>query len=137
MAADIGQTEYGVKSFENQFMKLWVRDGILNCLYVPYLTINIDVARICIEDRLRFINGVTYPMFSDIRKIQYIDREARILFAKESSLKNISAEGLLISSQSEKFLWNLYININKPPIPTKLFGDEKEAIWWLQKHKPL
>lgn len=124
-------------SFENQYMKLWINDSILYCLYTPYLSITLDIAQTCVQDRIKFTEGKTYPMFSDIRKIKYIDRPSRIHFSKESSLSNISAESLLIGSQSEKLLYNLYIKINNPQIPTEQFSSEIEAIKWLQQFKGL
>lgn len=124
-------------AFENQYMKMWIKDHILYCLYAPFLNVTLEIAQACVEDRIKFTEGKTYPLFSDIRKVKYIDRSARMYLSKETSLKNISAESLMISSQSDKFLSNLYIKINNPGIPTEQFSNDQEAIVWLQQFKGL
>lgn len=131
------EMENTIAAFENQNMKMWIKEDILYCLYVPFLTITLDIAQDCIHERIKFTEGKTYPLFSDIHKIRYIDRASRIYLSEESSLTNISAESILISSQSDKISSNLYLKIHKPCIPTKQFSSKEEAIQWLHQFKGL
>ena len=58
-----------------------------------------------------------------------IEREARAYY---SSLRSITARALLVESPVTRVMANFFISINKPPVPTKLFTSEDQAVAWLK-----
>ncbi len=59
-------------------------------------------------------------------------RDARVYFAGSESKKVHSAAALLAQSPLSKVLGNLFLGLNKPLFPTRLFTSEKDAIEWLK-----
>ncbi|MBK9283472.1 MAG: hypothetical protein IPM51_04045 [Sphingobacteriaceae bacterium] len=58
-------------------------------------------------------------------------KEAREYAANNPVLGRL-AEAVIIKSMSVRILGNVYINFNKPKVPTKLFKTEEEAEEWLR-----
>lgn len=56
---------------------------------------------------------------------------------REYSSKNIPegrvAEGIIIKSLPVRLMGNVYINFNKPGVPTKMFEEEQSAEEWLNQ----
>jgi hypothetical protein len=52
--------------------------------------------------------------------------------AGPEGLKVSQAVALLMGSPVSRVLGNLYLGLNKPPIPTRLFTSEEEAKVWLR-----
>ena len=61
-----------------------------------------------------------------------MDRESRNYASGKEVSKITEAMALLIKSPVSKVLGNIFLGINKPPYPTKLFTDKEEAIKWLK-----
>lgn len=121
--------------FENEYSKMWIEDGILYVKYVPYIVVTLDIAAKSVSDRLEFCKGKTYPMLGDSRVIKDIDKSARAYLATEEAVKGISAGAFLIKTQIEKFVGNLWLKVDKPKVPARLFVDEQEAIEWLKNYR--
>lgn len=121
--------------FENEYTKMWIEDGVLYTTYSPNLSVTLDIAKQCIADRLKFTNGESYPMLCDIRNIKETDPHARSYMSKGDGIKDISAGAFIVKTQLEKFLFNTFFRLNKPPLPGRIFTDTKEALAWLKKHK--
>lgn len=124
-----------MEMFENEYSKMWINNGILYVKYAPLLVITGKIAQEGVIDRLKFCKGKTYPLLGDIRYIKDVSKEARAYLATGDSAKGLSAGGLIIKTQIEKFLGNLWMKIDKPIKPIKLFTDEASALQWLQHYK--
>ena len=122
-------------ALENDYTKMWIKDGILYCVYKPGLEVNLKIAEICVKERIKLSNGNTYPMFGDISHIKKTDREAREYLSKGDGIRFLSAGAFLIKTQVEKYTGNFWMRINKPPLPVKLFTVESEAIEWLKNYR--
>ena len=59
---------------------------------------------------------------------QGMERESRSHFQNASNMK---ATALLVSSPVSRVIANLFIGLNKPVYPTRLFTSEAEAVAWL------
>ncbi len=58
--------------------------------------------------------------------------EARALYAESGYIQKYRiADAFLVRSFAVRLVANFFINVTKPKVPTKLFGDEKQAILWL------
>jgi hypothetical protein len=74
-------------------------------------------------------------MLSDISNLKYITKEAREYLASADGIKNLTICAYVATTQIEKFLWEMFLKINRPPIPSRLFINKWEALAWLDKDK--
>ena len=56
--------------------------------------------------------------------------EARKYMASAESLKYSWCEAFVLASLAQKILISIYIRIDKPLVPTKVFRDKDEAAYW-------
>ena len=123
-----------MKSFENKYCRLSIEDGILHFIYKPELSLTLDDAKVIVADRIKFQEGVTYPVYCDFRGVLKGEKEARDYLANEGSAL-ISVVALQISSPVMKVILNFYLNISSPKVPTHAFTSKEEALKFLNKHK--
>ena len=48
--------------FENNHVKMWIEDGIIYSVHAEKVAINLEIAKICVEARLKLSKGRTYPI---------------------------------------------------------------------------
>ncbi len=66
-----------------------------------------------------------------------IDVLAMNYLATAESSPYAIAEAYVISSLAQKIIARFYLSFNKPARPTKMFGQETEAVRWLQEQTRL
>jgi hypothetical protein len=76
--------------------------------------------------------GRRMPALVDMRRLKSQDRDARQYYASAEVARQGNASALLVASQLTKVMANLFITLQKPTIPTRIFTDEVEAIAWLK-----
>lgn len=108
-------------------------ENFLRCVFNDQLEVNLEVAKNCVENRIRFSNGLSYPCLIDMKGVRSISKDAREYLATEGA-RNIKAGALIIDSALSKMVGNIFLTINKPAVPTKLFTNELEAKEWLKKY---
>ncbi len=119
---------------ENNYVKFWIENEILYCIYKSNYEIDIEGAKQIVKDRLICQNNIKYPAFADFKGVKSVSKEARDYLAKEGSFL-VKACAILVSSPVDKIMINFYSKINKPIIPTKLFTNNEDALKWLQQFK--
>lgn len=122
-------------SLETKYVNFLVENGILIATYAPNLIISLDIAKEMVEERIRFSDGITFPILVDLRGLASIDTLSRKYFTTERALKYTSAGALLVESLISKLAGNIYITVDRPALPAKLFTDKNKAIRWLTKFK--
>lgn len=125
------------KYFKNEYLEMWIEDGILYAVYTPYITITLDVAKINVKARLEMAEGETYPLLADVSRAKTFTKEAREYLSAGESLIGMSAGAFLIKTQIEAFLANTWLKLYKPPLPTRIFNKSEgdKAKEWLQQFK--
>lgn len=53
--------------------------------------------------------------------------------AKKEAHRYISARAIVCDTLSHRILGNFFIKIQKPPVPTKMFSTEEQALLWLEQ----
>jgi hypothetical protein len=84
------------------------------------------------ENVITLFGTETPPILVDLREILSISREAREYFAMKNRKAGVSAIAMIIKSPVSKTIGNLYLRINTPTVPTKLFTSEEKAIEFLK-----
>lgn len=122
-------------NIENDYVKIWIEDGIIHNIYKPNLEINLAVAKIMVRDRLRVSDGITYPLFVDISNLISVDIGAREYLSGGEATKLISAGAFYTTTPIAKFAGKLFLDVNQPKTPAQIFSDKQEALDWLQQFK--
>ena len=62
-----------------------------------------------------------------------ISEDARKISASAAHNQYAIAKAILVSAMHQRIIGNFFIRFNRPPVPTAVFDDEKEALAWLEK----
>jgi hypothetical protein len=119
------------ESYRNQNARFWIDEGILFFEYKPNTTIDLEVARRVVADRVAFQNERQLPVFCDMRGIISTEKAGRDYLAKSGSLL-ARAVALIVNKNVSMTLSTFYLEINKPSVPTQIFTDEQEALAYLR-----
>ncbi len=115
------------------YVRFRLERGILYCTYRDDLYMDLEVAKLCLKERLDFSKGISYPCLIDIKGLKAVDGEARAYMAKEGG-QLMKAGALITDSMYTKMLGNIFFVVNKPKVPGKLFSNEAAALKWLKQY---
>lgn len=118
----------------DDYAHFWVEDGILHFVYKPNSLIDVEAARAVVRDRLRFQNGVSYPILCDLRLLKTANKAAREYLADHGCI-NALAVALLIEKEYSGTLSQAFINISNPSVPTREFTTVPEALDFLHNFR--
>jgi hypothetical protein len=122
-----------VYKVKTEYAQFWKEEGILYCTFSEKLDVDLHIAKACVRERINFSEGISYPCLIDMTNVRSVNKEAREYMAKEGS-QLIKAGALITKSSLARMIGNIFLAINKPAIPTKLFSEENAAIAWLKKY---
>lgn len=120
---------------KNEYVEMWIEDGILFSIHSKKVAINLEIAKICVEDRLKVSEGRTMPILTDGRYVKAIDKAARDYLSNGDAIKGVSAGALIVRNEIQRLLGSVFISINEPPLPTKLFTNIDSAVVWLKNFR--
>lgn len=133
-----GQQDYGsnkTRKIQTDFVEMWLENGIVNVVYLHGPELTVDVARDIVKQRLTIHQGEVFPVCTFVTPGIKFEKEVRDIFAKEDAIKFVSAGAIIINNQIQKLLGNVFLLINKPKIPARLFTDKESAVKWLEHYK--
>ncbi len=81
---------------------------------------------------LKIAENKNYALLVDAKEGSTITDEARKLLASKELADFNIAKAIIIYTQKQKFLGNIYLSVNKPHVKTRLFTDRAKAIEWLK-----
>ena len=113
--------------------KMQLEDGVFHIVFEKYIIMTLECAKEVLNLRLEITEYKDYPLYVDIRGILSIDRNSRKYLSSQEGTKNALAAAIHVNNPISKFLGNLFIKVDKPEKPTKLFTDKKNALEWLKK----
>lgn len=119
---------------ENKNVTLELVDGILIGHYLCE-TIDLETAKSIVQYRLQRFGDKDYPALIHANNVKHVTKEARKYFATAESCQKINVCAIMANSILTTVIINFILQINKPPIHTKLFTDEQSARQWLMKNK--
>lgn len=70
-------------------------------------------------------------ILSDIRGVRSSTSESRALATTEDATALHRAAGVIVGSRLTRMMGNLFLRLNRPGYPTRLFSDEASALAWL------
>lgn len=112
--------------------RMWLRpDGIVQLVWVPRTTALLEDATAALEAMAQLTGGRLRPLLIDMRDTGPQDRSARAEWTRRTDLS--SAVAMVVGTPVSRMMGNLFIRVNKPPFPARLFDNEACAVAWLQK----
>ena len=107
-------------------------DGIIRSVYFkPNTVVTLENA---LENRKvgeALYDGSAMLWLIDIRNVKSTTKEAREIGASEETARRTGAMAILVESQMTKTIGNLFMKLNQPKYPTRMFTEEKDAVAWL------
>jgi hypothetical protein len=102
-------------------------------VYAPKLEIDLPIAKELIENRLSFTGGKPAYALIDFTNVKSVTKEARDYMNRpDGGLRGILAGAFLSNNVVATMFINLYLKVNKPPVPAKFFTVRYEALRWLR-----
>lgn len=117
--------------FENDYARFWIADGILFFKYKPNITIDVNVAKSVVTDRIHFQNERSYPILCDIRGVIATEKAGRDYLAQYGSIL-AEAVGLIVHEKVLLTIGSFYLQISKPSVATQIFTKESDALTYLK-----
>lgn len=95
--------------------------------------IDVDEIKEVRETNETLADGKPYVVLFEIAEFAFISKEARE-YGGENELGELrKAMAIVVKSMAHRILANFFINVNKPPTPTKVFNDKAKALEWLNQ----
>ena len=104
-------------------------DGIVVVRWRASVKVTGDLAIQVLQGIDGVAGGHPVRLLVDIQLTQGLDRESRALFQQAA---NVKATALLVDSPVSRVVANLFIGLNRPAYPIRLFTAEAEALTWLR-----
>lgn len=118
---------------ETRTAKTWLgEDGIIRQIIFSSTHHTLADAKENVATTMKLGKDKKHPMFYDARKLKSIERDARIYYAREEANKATCAAAIIVGLPISSVIGNLFIGLNKPLYPAKLFSSEDEALKWLK-----
>ena len=114
----------------NPKFRMWLRpDGIVQLAWTPRLDVLLEDAVAAFTALAPLTGGRATPLLVDMREVGQLDRAARLEFARRYD--TVSAVALVVGTPLTRMIGNLFMRMNKPLTPTKMFDKEAPAVEWL------
>jgi hypothetical protein len=118
---------------ESPVADFWRESDIIYIKFKPTDRHGIDEAHTVVKTHNQLSSGVKTPVLADLREITTgADRKARKYYVGEESAEFKLGMAMLVTSPFQRMLGNIFLSLGNPPYPTKLFGEESEALAWLR-----
>jgi hypothetical protein len=124
------------ESFENQWIRFQIVDGIIWTWYKKGAVIDLEAAHEIVASRLKLLNGRELPMLLQDEGIKEVKREARIYMSKADGIRGVTAGAFIVTNPFTKMVVQFFLVLNNDNvIPTKTFRTKEEALSWLENYK--
>jgi hypothetical protein len=111
--------------------RMWLRpNGIVEMVWVPRSTPHPEDARAAVDAMAELTCGRRSPLLVDMRDTGAQDGPTRAEWTRRADL--VSATALIVGTPLSRIVGNLFINMNRPATPTRLFDSKDSALAWLR-----
>jgi hypothetical protein len=132
----VPQVPHVVASRECPWFTVVLRDdGILAFHPIVGLVLTQQIALQVLQVGLQIADGPK-PTLVLMQDMARVEREARAFFASEEYMRLCSQTALVVGSPVSRVIGNLFVGLNRPRYPYKLFEDPELAAEWLRGFVP-
>lgn len=118
---------------ETKNARIWLGDdGIVRNVQKPGAEETLDTAKEGIAAIHKVSKGKKRPLLVDLKAQKSMSREAREFYSDDTRDNEANAVVLLVDSPVSRIIGSVFLGINKPKLPIKLFTSEGDAIAWLK-----
>lgn len=111
----------------------YVENGILHLeLTNGHLTLELIQAHFDIMEQQPG-NWLSLPSILFVSSMRSFNKEARDLVSKTTEAAGTPCSAIIMQSTLAKVLVNLFLQINRPAFPTKIFTNKEKATQWIQE----
>ena len=127
-----GPVGQGTGVITNPKFRMWLRpDGIVQLAWVPRSEVLLEDAVAALTTLTQLTGGRGSPLLVDMRDVGQQARPARLEFARRYDV--LAAVALVVGTPLSRMMGNLFMCMNKPLTPTRLFDKEAPAVAWLMR----
>jgi Na+/H+ antiporter NhaA len=119
---------------DTDYAQMWFEDGLICVVFKSNLIINLDIARNMVAERLKINNQIARPMLVDVSGIVSIDMPSRKFFASEAATQYVKAGAIVVKGLIPQFVTQVFMKIDKPKVPSRIFTNADKAVVWLEKY---
>lgn len=123
-----------VQVHHRENLQCWIEDEMVHAYYMHGCILTLEFAKELVALRLSLQGGKDYPIVAYVEDSVVINPDARKYLAKEG-YNGVSKVALITNSKIKTVFINIFISIDRPPKPTKLFTDKMAAIRWIKENK--
>jgi hypothetical protein len=120
------------KHLKIRIADLSFEDGILYARIYEGAEMELSDVKEIYDAGLQLSEGKPYCCLADVRGNPSSTPDSRAFGAAEGYSEFRLADAILANSTMMKLVVNVYINFNKPRVPTKMFDSEEKAVEWLK-----
>ena len=122
------------KRIETEVADVWIdTERIIHIEFKATDQHGIAHAKDIVHAHNELANGESCLVFADIQAVKVgADRAARKYYVSEESARYKTGMAMLVGSPMQRMLGNIFLKLNRPPYPTRLFNQKQAAIQWLK-----
>ena len=118
---------------ETRATKIWLtNEGIHEAVVKPNIKMTLNDSKDINEARIKLSGQNKVPFLFDITNIISADRESRIFASSEETSRITKVLAIIVKSSVSKTVGNVFMGINKPVYPIKMFTDKDKALEWIK-----
>lgn len=108
-------------------------DGIIVEITGDNTWFTITKAKEVVDSMNQITGGVPHLLLFMPGKHMSMDKEARSFMATAEALKDVKAMAVIEGSLTQRIIVNLYLKVDKPVVPVRMFKTVDEAVKWLKE----
>lgn len=112
--------------------KISLNQEIICAILHEDAVITVDIAKEMVKDGIEVSAGHK-RIFVDICKMHSIDGESRRYLAAFETAKDIIGTAILFDNYLHYLMLSVFLKVDRPIYPTKIFTNEKKALLWLRE----
>lgn len=126
------------KRIETPIADLWKdTEGIVHIHFKPTERHGAGEAHRVVDAHNELAEGTPCLVLADIKDVTVgANRAARVHYVSHESSKYKLGMAMLVQSPMQRMLGNIFLRINRPPYPTRLFSQKEDALEWLRRLGP-
>ena len=107
-------------------------DGILRIKMLSGIHLTKELAKEYFDASVKLLNGKKALILFDGTGEYTVSEEAKAFGSSEEVVNTRIAIAYVTRSISNKLMFNLYLTVYKPKVPTKMFSSEASGLKWLK-----
>jgi hypothetical protein len=127
------QQKFMVKKLSIRCADLEFENRILHIRFLDGIELELEDVKEIFQVGLQLSDGKPYCALADVRNNPLSSPEARAFGADKAYSEFRLADAILVESTMMKLIASVYINFNKPKVPTRMFNSEEKALSWLKE----